>query len=251
MIKQCLYPCSVMHRRYGVLGYRFNYDIFTALFDIDALEETNKKTRWFSLNRWNLISLRAKDHLPAGEQDFRGWIERCLVNKGIQQVPHKIFLLAMPRVLGFVFNPLSVWFCLDEKDQPIAILCEVRNTFGEKHVYLLDADQQWPVRSRSEKVFHVSPFMDLQGDYAFSFHAPNEQLRLSILLNDQQLPKLSATQTGSAVEFSDRQILKQVIRFPFLTAKVLGAIHWHALKLWLKGARFYRKPEPPMIEVSK
>ncbi len=251
MIKQCLYPCSVMHRRYGDLGYRFDYDIFTALFDIDALEETNQQTRWFSLNRWNLISLRAKDHLPAGEQDFRAWVERCLADKGVQQVPHKIFLLAMPRVLGFVFNPLSVWFCLDEKDQPIAILCEVRNTFGEKHVYLLDADQQWPVRSRSAKVFHVSPFMDLQGGYAFSFHAPSEQLRLSILLNDQQLPKLSATQTGNAVEFSDRQILKQVIRFPFLTAKVLGAIHWHALKLWLKGARFHRKPEPPMIEVSK
>lgn len=251
MIKQCLYPCSVMHRRYGDLGYRFNYDIFTALFDVDALQETGKKSRWFSFGRWNLISLRAKDHLPAGEQDFRAWVERCLADKGVEEVPHKIFLLAMPRVLGFVFNPLSVWFCLDEKDQPIAVLCEVRNTFGEKHIYLLEADQQWPVRSRSEKVFHVSPFMDLEGGYAFSFHAPNEKLRLSILLNDQQLPKLSATQTGNAVEFSDRQILKQVIRFPFLTAKVLGAIHWHALKLWLKGARFHRKPEPPMIEVSK
>ena len=84
MIKQCLYPCSVMHRRYGDLGYRFNYDIFTALFDIDALEETNLTKRWFSLNRWNLISLRAKDHLPAGEQDFRAWVERCLVDKGVQ-----------------------------------------------------------------------------------------------------------------------------------------------------------------------
>jgi DUF1365 family protein len=251
MIKQCLYPCSVMHRRYGDLGYRFNYDIFTALFDIDALEETNLKKRWFSLNRWNLISLRAKDHLPAGEQDFRAWVERCLADKDVHQVPHKIFLLAMPRVLGFVFNPLTVWFCLDEKDQPIAILCEVRNTFGEKHIYLLEAGQQWPVRSSMEKIFHVSPFMDLEGGYAFSFHAPNEQLRMSILLNDQQLPKLSATQTGNAVEFSDRQILKQVIRFPFLSAKVLGAIHWHALKLLLKGARFHRKPEPPMIEVSK
>jgi len=250
MIKQCLYPCSVMHRRYGDLGYRFNYDIFTALFDIDSLQESSRQSRWFSLNRWNLISLRAKDHLPAGEQDFRAWVERCLAEKGFQK-PHKIFLLAMPRVLGLVFNPLSVWFCLDEKDQPVAILCEVRNTFGEKHVYLLDGDRKWPVQTGSEKIFHVSPFMDLKGGYAFSFHQPDEKLRLSILLNDKQLPKLSATQTGRSVEFCDRQILKQVFRFPFLAVKVLGAIHWHALKLWLKGARFHRKPAPPMIEVSK
>ena len=251
MIKQCLYPCSVMHRRYGELGYNFNYKIFTGLYDVDQLNETDKRLRWFSLNRWNLMSLYAKDHLPANEGSFRSWVEQCLEDQGIEQKPTRIFLLAMPRVLGMVFNPLSVWFCLDEHDQPIAILCEVRNTFGEKYVYLLDADQQWPVCSKSEKLFHVSPFMDLQGGYSFTFQAPEESLRLSILLNDQGEPKLSASQVGKAIEFSDKQVIKQILGFPFLTAKVLGAIHWHALKLWIKGARFYRKPEPPVVEISK
>jgi DUF1365 family protein len=128
----------------------------------------------------------------------------------------------------------------------------VHNTFGERHCYLLEAENsQWPIRNKQAKAFHVSPFIDVSGNYAFSLGRPGQKLKIAIQLSEQGQPVMSATQVGEARPFDSKNFLQFFLRIPFQTAKVLGAIHWHALKIWMRGAPFFHKPEPPLEEISK
>ncbi len=247
-----LYACEVMHRRYEPISYLFRYRIFSLLIDIDRLEELNRQSPFFSVDRFNLLSFRRHDHLPRGEQELRAWADRILAQSGLDGASLRIRLLCMPRVLGWGFDPLSIWYCDTHLGEPVAAICEVHNTFGERHCYLLRArDGEWPLRESSDKAFHVSPFMDVRGRYTFALGQPGEQLRVAIQLSDDGEPLLSATQLGEMRRFSSRNLLRFFLRIPFQTAKVLGAIHWHALKIWLRGVPFFRKPEPPLEEISK
>lgn len=246
-----LYLCQVMHRRYRPVTYLFRYRVFSLLLDIDRLAELDRASRLFSVDRFNLFSFHCRDHLPRGESDLRGWVNRVLHDHGIDGSALRVRLLCMPRVLGWGFDPLSIWYCEDAQGQPVAAICEVRNTFGERHYYLLrPAAASWPLREAHAKEFHVSPFMDLRGRYAFVLGRPDDGLKVAIQLSDEDGPKLAATQLGRRRSLTTRALLGAFFRIPLQTGKVLGAIHWHALKIWLSGVPFHSKPKPPLEEVS-
>lgn len=251
MTAATLYHCEVMHRRHRSAGYQFSYRIFGLLIDIDRLGELERTSPLLSVGRFNLLSFYPRDHLPKGQHDLRDWLNRVLQDHDIDGDTLRVQLLCMPRILGWGFNPLSVWYCEDQDQNPVAIVCEVHNTFGERHCYLLlPKDSEWPVRASQAKRFHVSPFLDIAGQYDFVLKQPRGRLGIAIRLQDQKGPLLDATQTGRAIPPTSRNLLLQCLQIPFQTAKVLGAIHWQALKIWLRGATFYRKPEPPTEEIN-
>ena len=246
-----LYTCKVMHRRLVKTPYRFSYRIFSLLIDIDRLDEVNNKSLLLSVNRFNLLSFSTKDHLPHSNLTLREWVNNALLTKNIDASELTIKILCMPRVLGWGFNPLSIWYCEDQLGNPIATICEVHNTFGERHCYILLPEQpEWPVKTTHAKSFHVSPFFDIKGHYEFILDKPASNLKIGIKLFDNMQCMLDATQNGKSIAPTTSNLIKQSLSIPFQTAKVLGAIHWQALKIWLRGNHFYRKPEPPSEEIS-
>jgi DUF1365 family protein len=250
----CVYHAEVMHQRFFSAAYRFRYRVFSLLLDIDAIERVAAGSRVFSHNRFNLLSFHDADHLPPGEHSLRGWAERVLAADGIDGSRLRIRLLCFPRVLGLVFNPLSLWYCERADGQPAAVIAEVRNTFGERHCYLLRPRRggaEWPLRDSHAKDFHVSPFIGMHARYDFRLSRPDRQLRVAIREYQGDRLMLVATQTGERRPFTSAELLRQALRVPLQTLKVVAAIHWQALKIWRQGERFHRKPAPPMHEVSK
>ena len=159
----------------------------------------------------------------------------------------------MPRILGYAFNPLSVWYCEHSDGKPRAVLLEVRNTFGEHHHYLLHeggAPIDWPMRATKPKGFHVSPFIDMTPFYDFQLGEPGERLRISIQEYQDNELMLVATQSGQAREFSDSNLLRSFAAMPWATARIMVLIHWQALKIWRRGGRYHPKPKPPAQEIS-
>jgi len=254
-----LYVGRVMHRRLRPFGHRFDYRVFSMLIDIDRIAEAAASSRLFSYNRFNLFGYYDRDHGPrdAGRtpRSLRQWLEGHLELAGIDIDNGRIMLLCFPRVLGYVFNPLSIYFCYRPDESIAAILYEVHNTFGDRHVYLFridGSDNACPNGSRSavlthatDKVLHVSPFIDMTPRYRFRLRPPGDKLSILIRESDAGGDLLLATLHGSAVPFGDRSLAKLFITHPLMTLKVIGAIHWQALRLWWKGARFHARPEPP------
>ncbi|MEK6806266.1 MAG: DUF1365 domain-containing protein [Pseudomonadota bacterium] len=246
-----LYPAKVMHRRLIAPLYRFVYSVFYVLVDVDRLGELHKRFRFFSHNGFNLIALRDRDH--GHGRGLRAWAETVLAGANITLAGGRIRLLAMPRVLGMGFNPISLWFCEHKDGSLRALIAEVRNTFGETHSYLLASGgdvlaYNQPIEK--EKCFHVSPLMDLVGRYRFTIAEPGERLRAAIHETREGVPMLDATLAGERRELSDAAIVGQVLRMPWLMLKVMAGIHWEALKIWLRGAKFYPKPASPKLEVT-
>lgn len=247
----CIYAATVMHRRRIAPLYRFVYRVFYLLVDIDRLDELHRGLRWFSHNRFNLFSLHARDH--GDGRGLRRWAERLLATRGIRLDGGRIRLLAMPRVLGMAFNPISLWYCEHRDGTLRAVIAEVRNTFGEQHSYLLASDggplpYEQPIEK--DKCFHVSPLFDMSGRYHFRLSEPGETLRVLIHETREGVPILDATLSAQRKVLRDGAIVRQLLAMPLLMLKVLAAIHWQALKIWLRGARFHRAPPPPVQEVT-
>lgn len=252
-----LYPSRVMHLRQYPVRYRFFYRVFYLLLDIDRLAESAARLRFFSYNRWNLLGFHDRDHGSHDGQPLRPWLERLLRGQGVELEGGRIRLLCMPRIVGYVFNPISIFYCEHRDGALRAILCEVHNTFGERHCYLLSrrgAPMDYSDPHHKAKLFHVSPLIGMGGEYRFRFSAPGEQFRILIRLFQQhagQARMLVATSLdGERQSLSDRALLRQLARMPLMTFKVAAAIHWQALKIWLRGASFFRKPAPPVQELS-
>lgn len=240
-----------MHRRHVAPFYRFVYRIFYLLLDVDRLDELHLKRRFFSHNRRNLLSICDRDH--GDGKGLRAWAERMLTGAGIALDGGRIRLLCMPRVLGMSFNPISIWYCEHRDGTLRAVIAEVNNTFGERHSYLLasgGAPLAYLSPQDKDKCFHVSPFFDLVGRYRFTLSEPGETLRVIINETRDGVPILDATLAGERRELTDAAMLKQVLAMPFLMLKVVAGIHWEALKLWLRGAKFHSKPPPPAQELS-
>lgn len=254
-----LYPARVAHRRRVAPFYRFVYRVFYLLLDVDRIEEAARGLRLFSYNRFNLLAFHDSDHgselgpggAPGGS--LRRWAEDVLREQGIHLAGGRIRLLCMPRLLGFGFNPISLWYCEHADGSLRAVIAEVRNTFGEKHSYVLasgGAPMPYEFPQEKDKCFHVSPFFDLVGRYRFLLSEPGERLRVVIQESREGTPILDATLAGERLALTDAALLGQVLRMPLMTLKVVGAIHWEALKIWLRGGRFHRKPEPPRVKVT-
>lgn len=247
----CLYAARVMHRRRVAPFYRFVYRVFYLFVDIDRLAALQQRLRFFSHNRFNLLSLHDADH--GDGRSLRAWAEQVLRDAGIDIVGGRIRLLAFPRVLGLAFNPISLWYCEHADGRLRAVIAEVHNTFGERHSYVLasgNAVLPYGEMPAKEKCFHVSPFFDLVGRYRFVLDEPDQRLRVAIHETRAGAPLMDATLAAQRRTLSDAQIVRQVLAMPWLAAKVVAAIHWQALKLWLRGARWHRKPAPPPASVS-
>ncbi|GAC1621389.1 MAG: DUF1365 domain-containing protein [Nevskia sp.] len=248
-----LYPSRVMHRRLVAPLYRFVYRVFYILWDVDRIDEAVRPLRLCAHNRWNVLSFHDRDHGARQPGELRRWAEGVLRGGGLAPDGGRIRLLAFPRLFGFAFNPISIWYCERRDGRLLAIIAEVRNTFGETHSYLLASDGRehpYEQEHEKEKCFHVSPFFDLVGRYRFVFDAPGERYRVAIHETRDGVPILDATLAGERLTLSDGAILKQVLQMPLMTLKVVAGIHWEALKIWLRGARFHKKPAPPTSATS-
>lgn len=255
-----LYLGRVMHLRRFPQRYRFDYRVFSLLLDIDTIAGAAERLRLLSYRRFNLVSFHPEDHGPRDGTSLRAWAERLLAERGVALEGGRIDLLCFPRVLGFGFNPLSVWFCHHRDGTLRGLIYEVRNTFGEKHQYLQVAEGGGVLDATrwhgAAKRFHVSPFIGMEAEYRFSTAAPGERLRLvidehALAPSGRRERMLVATLAAERAPLTDGALLGACLAMPLMTLKVVAAIHWHALKLWLEGARFFRKPEPPEQEVTR
>jgi DUF1365 family protein len=247
-----LYVSKVMHARHDAHASRFRYRIFRLLLDIDRLEETARRTRLFSIDRFNLFSFRRRDHGPRNGGSLRAWAEERLRGENIELHGGSILLLATPRIFGYAFNPISLWYCHDDSGSLRAVICEVRNTFGEYHTYVVtERVEEGALEDHTEKRFHVSPFMALAGGYDFRITAPADEYLLHIDYSDGETRLLTAVESGRRRQLTDRALLRIIATMPFVTFKIMVAIHWQALKLWLRGATFHPHPGRSRKEITK
>ncbi len=243
-----LYPGTVMHARMKPKPHRFTYRVFTLLVDLDRLVEANSQSRLFSVNRFNLVGFRETDH-GDGAGDLASHVRALAQSAGIDLEGGRILLNAYPRLLGFVFNPLSVYYCYDRSGALALLVYEVRNTFGEMHSYVAPVKPEElteaGLRQSRDKIFYVSPFIEMAQRYHFRIRPPGETIAVRILETDAEGPLLAASFAGHRQDLTSANLLKTCIKLPFMTLKVVVGIHWEALKLWLKGIRLVTRPAAP------
>ena len=244
-----LYRGKVMHARLKPASHRFSYRVVNILVDVSRLDEIDRKMRLFGVNKPMLFSFFERDHGPRDGTPLAAYVRRLLTEHGIQRPGEQghILLLCYPRIFGFVFNPLSVYFCYDPEGELTALVYEVRNTFGEMHTYVRAVDPDWRatgiVRQSQQKAFYVSPFITMNTTYLFRVLPPRERVQLRILATDDEGPLLAATFSGRSLPLNDRSVLRAAITLPFMTLKVVAAIHFEALRLWLKGVCIVERPK--------
>lgn len=242
MKRSALYTGQVMHQRLRPLRHALRYRVFWICIDLDELEALDTDLRSFSHNRFNVFSLHDRDYGDGGA--LRSWINGQLADAGLADAAAGIRLVTMPRIFGYAFNPISLYYCHRADGALGAILYEVHNTFGERHNYLF-AVERAPVRHGCNKGFHVSPFLGMDMNYAFRTSAPDERLALEIIARHGEQVTLTASMVGRRETLNDGTLVKALLAMPLLTLKVTAAIHWHALCLWVKGLRVHHKPAPP------
>jgi DUF1365 family protein len=247
-----LYDGAVVHQRMSPRRHRLRYRLFQLLVDLDALPALSRDLRLFAHNRFALFSLHDRDHLAGERRPLRPQIESMLSAAGIDAAGGPIRLLCMPRVLGYVFNPLSVFYCHRPSGELAAVVLEVNNTFGERHSYVIEAGADGKVARRGcAKAFFVSPFLGLDMTYDFRLAAPGETAATAILARGPDgAPVISAAFASRRQALDDRALARAFVSHPLLTLKVVLAIHWEALKLLAKGVRLRSKPTPPPRAVT-
>lgn len=247
-----LYPGVVTHHRLRPREHRLAYRIWSMLIDLDELPALDRRLRLFSVDRFNLFSFHQRDRGDRTAGGLKARVEAAMGAAGMTPDGGPIRLLTMPRLLGWAFNPLSIFFCHRRDGSLAAILWEVDNTFGERHGYLIpvESDEDGEIRQRCDKAFYVSPFMDMDLGYAFRVRPPGETFSLVIELDDADGRLFSARHLARRVALSDGALLRLFLTVPFLTLKVVGGIHWEAAKIWVKGLRLRTRPAPPALPIT-
>jgi uncharacterized protein len=236
-----LYFGEVMHARLKPMRHRFSYRVMSLLIDLDRLDEADRQSPLFGVNRAALYSFHEKDHGARDGASLRAYAERRAAEHGISLTGGRVLLLCYPRLFGYTFNPLSVYFCYRADDTLALIIYEVRNTFGDIHAYVLPVGEgevsQAGVRQAHDKLFYVSPFVEMAMRYHFRILPPGDLVKLRILETDRDGPLLAATFSGHRRALTSAALLRAVVALPLVTVKIVAAIHWEALRLWLKGAK--------------
>jgi uncharacterized protein len=249
-LDSALYVGRVTHHRLRPRRHRLAYRTYWFLLDLDDMPALARRLRLFAYNRYNLFSLHDEDHGSGADVPLRTQIEDHLASGGIDVDGGRILLLAMPRLLGYAFNPLSVYFCYGRDGALSALVYEVHNTFQERHSYVIAVDGgRGAVQQHCAKRFYVSPFLDMDMRYDFSVEAPGDAVRVTVRGSDHDGDIIAATLFGRREPLTDARLLGVFLSHPLLTLKVTIAIHFEALLLWLKGLRLRPRPaapEPPV-----
>jgi len=244
-----LYFGDVMHARLKPMGHRFTYRVMSLLIDLDRLDEADRLSPLFSVNRAGLYSFQEADHGERDGSSLRAYAGRCAASRGIDLTGGRVTLLCYPRLFGYTFNPLSVYFCYLADGTLALMIYEVRNTFGDIHPYVLKVQpgdiSPAGLRQEQDKLFYVSPFIGMTMHYRFRISPPGEDVKLRILETDRDGPLLAATFTGRRRALTSAALLRSFAALPLLTFKIIAAIHWQALRLWLKGARLVPRLKAP------
>lgn len=251
-----------MHHRFSPQAHRFLYRIFMFAIDLDELEALHRRLRFFSLNRRNLYSFREGDFLPTGESlhnpssapgssatpgGLKARVLAYLAGRGISLGGGRVLLVTLPRVLGYLFNPVSFYFCYDCAGQPVAALAEVTNTFKEMKPFVLGPEtrQDGAFALRTPKYFYVSPFTDMDVAFDFTLRVPAEKLSVQIDDYDAGRRTLTSSLTGRRRPLTDATLAWFTLKYPFITLKVITLIHWNALRLYLKRVPWFAKAARP------
>ena len=242
MINSAIYNGQVIHKRFKPKVHYFRYNVFSLLIDLSELENIDKEISFFSLNKFNLISFYEKDHGERDGSSLINWVNKNLEKNNIPTQDIKIKILCYPRILGFVFNPLSVFYVYNLQNKLISILYEVKNTFGEQHTYIfkITKDENL-VQTKCAKKFHVSPFIEMDCNYFFRLLKPGDKISVIIDQYDKEDKILFASQDGIRTDFNSKELIKSYLKHPLMTFKIIIAIHYEAFKLWIKGIKFIKK----------
>jgi uncharacterized protein len=249
-----LYFGEVMHARLKPMGHRFSYRVMSLLIDLDHLDVADRQSPLFGVNRPALYSFNEADHGERDGSTLRLYVQRRAAEHGIDLSGGRVLLLCYPRLLGYTFNPLSVYFCYRADGGLALIIYEVRNTFGDIHAYVLPVKpgeiSEAGVRQQQDKLFYVSPFIELAMRYHFRVSPPEKSVKLRILETDREGPLLAATFNGRHHALTTAALLRSFFSLPLVTFKIVAAIHWEALRLWLKGARLVPRPKAAAANVA-
>jgi uncharacterized protein len=252
--RSALYVGSVAHRRYHPRPNAFRYGLYWTLIDLDELPALDRDVRGFGYRRRAVTSFHDTDHLGPADVPVRRKLAELLADRGVELPAGRVQVLTSLRVLGHVFNPVSWWFCHDEDDRLALIVAEVNNTFGDTHAYLLEDLERRPdgtVRATAPKVFHVSPFLPIEGlGYDFVLRPPGERVTVAMTVGEVARPAedtddrriLDATQEGRRVPLTSTSLARVLVRYPLVTLRTIYLIHRQALRLWRLRTPFHRRP---------
>ena len=243
MIKDSsIYIGNVIHKRFKPKIHFFKYKVFSILLDISEIDILDKSLKIFSYNKFNIVSFYDADHGPRDGTSIKEWVIKNLNDNLINTENIKIKLLCYPRIFGYVFNPLSVFFIYNKNSELISILYEVKNTFGEQHTYIFKTkENENYIKHTCKKKFHVSPFIEMDCTYFFKILKPSEKISVIIDQYDEEGKLLYASQDGDRIELNNKNLVLSYLRHPLMTFKIIVAIHFEAFKLWTKGIKFVKK----------
>tara|TARA_B100000579_G_scaffold303047_1_gene252952 strand:+ start:1160 stop:1921 length:762 start_codon:yes stop_codon:yes gene_type:complete len=250
-METCIYKGIVTHRRFKPKRHFFSYKTFSIFFDLDELRELQKKISIFSFNKFNIFSFYNKDHGNRDGSNLKDWVIKNLKKYNINFKVSKIKLLCFPRIFGYVFNPLSIFYCYNENNELKAILYEVKNTFNEQHTYIFPVKENNKIITQScNKKFYVSPFIEMETAYNFRLAEPKDTLSIFIKQTDSNGMLLSACQIGKKEQISTKKLVQNFFKHPMMTIKIIMAIHFEALMLWKKGIKLVKKNSKTKNDLS-
>ncbi len=245
----------VMHKRLFPKVNAFRYKIYYLSLPLSQLNQ-QIENKFFKLNKFGLLSFYNRDHGYRNNEHPQKWVRDVLENYAVTKADGEIILVTMLRVLGYVFNPVSFWYCYDTDHKLRAVICEVNNTFGETHSYICAYDDQREINDggvlEGKKVFHVSPFLEREGHYKFRFSSKSSQMNIKIdLYDDKDQKKLITALSGELASLNEKQAIKAFLRYPLVTLKAIFLIHWQAIKLFIKKVKYVPKPKPFSTKITK
>ena len=241
-LSSCIYSGQIIHKRFKPKKHFFSYKTFSLFLDLSEINKLEKKINFFSYNRFNVLSFYDIDHGPRNGNSLTKWVKKTLEKKKININDGKIKLLCYPRFFGYVFNPLSIFYCYDKNSTLKAVLYEVKNTFNEQHTYIFRSKNSSKlIFHKCNKKFYVSPFIEMKTFYNFRLSKPKNNIDILIKQTDIKGPLLIARQTGKKINLNSKNLLYQFLKHPLMSFKVIAAIHFEAFRLWIKGVKLVKR----------